>query len=84
MNIINTCWKPKILNYRLPEADAALPELHARATSLGLVESLGTATLALWDEEAGRLVSFREAGLGLGQKLAEAPDEGRLEPEAGR
>ena len=64
-------------------ADAALPELRARATSLGLVESLGTANLALWDESEHRLVSFRQAGLGLGQRATPLPEEWCGEPETG-
>ncbi len=74
---------PKIPNYRLPEADAALPELRARATSLGFFESLSTANLALWDASQKRLVSFREAGLGLGQRVTPLPEEFCGEPEAG-
>ena len=37
------------------------PELHGMSR-IGLWESFRLARLALWDEAAGRLVSFREAG----------------------
>ena len=46
--------------YRLPEVLRTRPEL-ADINSLTIRESLGSVKLALWDEAAGRLVSFREA-----------------------
>ncbi|HLB38777.1 MAG TPA: fatty acid desaturase [Gemmatimonadales bacterium] len=50
----------RIPNYRLHEAFTAVPELQ-RVTRLTLRSSLRCMTLALWDEQAQRLVSFREA-----------------------
>jgi len=49
--------------YRLPAALRALPEL-ARVNRLTLRESVRSVRLVLWDEAAGRLVSFREAAAG--------------------
>ncbi len=46
--------------YRLPDAVAAIPELTA-GHRLTLGSSLSCAWLALWDEDRGRLVTFREA-----------------------
>jgi acyl-lipid omega-6 desaturase (Delta-12 desaturase) len=48
--------------YRLPDVLEDHPELKA-VSRVGLVESFRCARLALWDESAGRLVSFREARL---------------------
>jgi omega-6 fatty acid desaturase (delta-12 desaturase) len=48
---------PKVPNYHLPDCYAQQPALQG-ARKLGLTESLSTAWLALWDEKAGRLVSF--------------------------
>ncbi|MFT4633537.1 MAG: omega-6 fatty acid desaturase (delta-12 desaturase) [Candidatus Pseudothioglobus sp.] len=48
---------PKVPNYNLPDCYAQQPALQD-ARKLGLMESLSTAWLALWDEKAGRLVSF--------------------------
>jgi omega-6 fatty acid desaturase (delta-12 desaturase) len=48
---------PKVPNYNLPECYSGQPALQD-ARKLGLKESLSTAWLALWDEQAGRLVSF--------------------------
>jgi omega-6 fatty acid desaturase (delta-12 desaturase) len=48
---------PKVPNYHLPDCYAQQPALQG-ARKLGLMESLSTAWLALWDEKAGRLVSF--------------------------
>ncbi|WP_404381712.1 fatty acid desaturase [Caenispirillum salinarum] len=50
----------RIPYYRLPEVLRDYPELAALGR-LTLRESLGSARLALWDEKARRLVSFREA-----------------------
>jgi omega-6 fatty acid desaturase (delta-12 desaturase) len=46
--------------YRLPKVLKDHPELQPMSR-IGLVESLRCARLALWDEQQGRLVSFREA-----------------------
>jgi omega-6 fatty acid desaturase (delta-12 desaturase) len=46
--------------YRLPTALRALPEM-AGINRLTLRQSLGSVRLVLWDEAAGRLVSFRQA-----------------------
>lgn len=46
--------------YRLPAALRARPEL-ADINRLTFWQSLGSVKLVLWDEAAGRLVSFREA-----------------------
>lgn len=50
----------RIPNYRLQEAFANHPELQ-RVTRLTLGSSLRCLTLALWDEQQQKLVSFREA-----------------------
>lgn len=50
----------RIPNYRLQEAFEAHPELR-QVTRLTLGSSLRCLKLALWDEEAQKLVSFREA-----------------------
>ena len=46
--------------YRLPKVLKDHPELHA-VSRVGFWESFRCARLALWDEAAGRLVSFRDA-----------------------
>ncbi|WP_423305979.1 fatty acid desaturase [Caulobacter sp. KR2-114] len=46
--------------YRLPQVLKDLPELKD-VSRLGLVESFRCASLALWDEAGGRLISFRAA-----------------------
>jgi omega-6 fatty acid desaturase (delta-12 desaturase) len=46
--------------YRLPEAMRDVPVL-SRMSRLTLRESFRTVRLALWDEQARRLVTFREA-----------------------
>jgi acyl-lipid omega-6 desaturase (Delta-12 desaturase) len=53
---------PRIPNYRLPEAQAACPELRPGRT-LTLGTSLGVLQTKLWDEAAGCYVTFAEAGL---------------------
>jgi acyl-lipid omega-6 desaturase (Delta-12 desaturase) len=53
---------PRIPNYRLPEAQAACPELQPGRT-LTLGTSLGVLQTKLWDEAAGCYVTFAEAGL---------------------
>jgi len=54
---------PRIPNYRLPDAQAACPELQPGRT-LTLKTSLrALCTTNLWDETAGRFVTFGEAGL---------------------
>ena len=51
---------PRIPGYRLPEVLLDHPAL-ARINRIGLRDSFACAGLALWDERAQRLVSFREA-----------------------
>jgi omega-6 fatty acid desaturase (delta-12 desaturase) len=52
----------KIPFYRLPEAMAAIPELHQPLrTSFRLADMLGVFRSHLWDPDAQRMVSFREA-----------------------
>ncbi|HEX2818115.1 MAG TPA: fatty acid desaturase, partial [Phenylobacterium sp.] len=46
--------------YRLPKVLKEHPELNAMSR-VGFWESFRCARLSLWDEAAGRLVSFREA-----------------------
>jgi acyl-lipid omega-6 desaturase (Delta-12 desaturase) len=46
-------------NYRLPKVHQQHPELHDIYT-VTLWSSLGTAFLSVWDENQGRLISFRE------------------------
>jgi omega-6 fatty acid desaturase (delta-12 desaturase) len=53
---------PKVPNYRLPACHAQ-NESFAKATHLSIRDSLPTANLALWHEEEGKLVTFREAGM---------------------
>lgn len=50
----------RIPNYRLQECVDRIPEL-AQARRLTMLQSIACARLALWDEERGRLVRFREA-----------------------
>lgn len=50
----------RIPYYRLPEVLRDHPEL-ANIGRITLWQSLGCVRLALWDEQSGRLVSFREA-----------------------
>lgn len=53
---------PGIPFYRLPQAMAAIPELqHPSITTLRPRDILACLRLSLWDEEAGRMVSYREA-----------------------
>lgn len=49
----------RIPNYHLQRAYDAHPELR-QVTCLSLWQSVGTLRLTLWDEDAGRLVGFRE------------------------
>ena len=49
----------RIPNYRLPSCFRDIPELQ-QAPRLGLADSLGCLRLRLWDEEARRLVGFRD------------------------
>lgn len=51
---------PRIPNYRLGECMEAHPDLRAR-NRLALRDVVRCIRLGLWDEEAGRLVSFAEA-----------------------
>jgi omega-6 fatty acid desaturase (delta-12 desaturase) len=50
---------PRVPNYRLPTVHATHPEFQ-RATSLGLVQSLDTAKLALWCEDRNEFLSFAD------------------------
>jgi omega-6 fatty acid desaturase (delta-12 desaturase) len=52
---------PRVPNYRLAKAQAACPELQPGCT-LTLGTSLGILRTKLWDEAAGRYVTFAEAG----------------------
>jgi acyl-lipid omega-6 desaturase (Delta-12 desaturase) len=52
---------PRIPNYLLPQAQAACPELQPGCT-LTLRSSVGIMRTKLWDEAAGRFVTFAEAG----------------------
>ncbi len=53
---------PSIPFYRLPEAMAAIPELHhPTVTSLRPPDVIACLRSNLWDEDAGRMVSYREA-----------------------
>lgn len=51
---------PKVPNYFLPVCYYSSPDL-AAVNRLGFIESIQTAWLALWDEQAGKMVSFRDA-----------------------
>jgi omega-6 fatty acid desaturase (delta-12 desaturase) len=48
---------PRIPNYHLRAAAAAIPTLRARV-HLGLRDSLACARMKLWDESLGRMVGF--------------------------
>jgi omega-6 fatty acid desaturase (delta-12 desaturase) len=50
----------RIPNYQLARAFRDIPELR-QGPAIGILESLRGVTLALWCEQRGRLVSFREA-----------------------
>jgi omega-6 fatty acid desaturase (delta-12 desaturase) len=50
---------PAVPNHQLPIVHREIPELAARSR-VGLRESLRCAWLVLWDEEAGRMVTFDE------------------------
>jgi omega-6 fatty acid desaturase (delta-12 desaturase) len=50
----------RIPYYRLPEVLRDHPELHGIGR-ITLMQSFACVRLVLWDEEAGKLVSFREA-----------------------
>jgi acyl-lipid omega-6 desaturase (Delta-12 desaturase) len=52
---------PKVPNYALPRCQSENRRLRDAAKHLSPRESIDTATLALWDEENERLVTFREA-----------------------
>jgi omega-6 fatty acid desaturase (delta-12 desaturase) len=49
----------RIPNYRLQECLERTPELKV-APKLTLIQSVKCATLALWDEQAGRMIRFRD------------------------
>ena len=49
----------QIPNYRLQECLDCIPELKA-APRLTMAQGLGCATLSLWDEQAGRMIRFRD------------------------
>lgn len=61
---------PKVPNYNLPRCHRETAQLREEAKHLSLRESLGTATLALWDEDNQRLVTFREVGDRLSRNTA--------------
>ncbi|MEX2326400.1 MAG: fatty acid desaturase, partial [Pseudomonadales bacterium] len=63
---------PRIPNYRLAACHAANPELQ-RARHISFGESFGLANLALWDEQAERLISFKEYEQGR-DKMAGEPE----------
>jgi omega-6 fatty acid desaturase (delta-12 desaturase) len=50
---------PRVPNYRLPEAYKAMPALRAVPT-IGLRGGLRAVCYALWDEDQGRLIRFRD------------------------
>src|SRR5581483_10551580 len=50
----------RIPNYRLQECVEQIPEL-AQARRLTMLQSIACARLALWDEDRGCMVRFREA-----------------------
>jgi omega-6 fatty acid desaturase (delta-12 desaturase) len=74
---------PKVPNYRLPTCHAETPDLREPAYVLSLRESISTATLALWDEDRQKLVSFKEAGVTLGEPLQMPPDSILTDREVG-
>lgn len=47
----------KIPNYRLRDCHLSIPDLQ-RVRALGLIESLKTVSLALWDEDSRRMIRF--------------------------
>ena len=51
----------RVPNYRLQACADAFPELNRAARRITIRDSLKCLRLALWDEAAGRMVSFREA-----------------------
>jgi len=53
---LNSC----IPNYKLPKCQKNIPALKL-AKPIGLISSLKSLTFRLWDEDSGRLISFREA-----------------------
>ena len=61
----------KIPNYKLQQVYDENPEFR-RVTRLSLWESVKCLRLALWDEDAGKLVSFRQAEQALHRPLAPA------------
>ena len=52
---------PRVPNYRLPAAQTACPQLRPGCT-LTVGTSIGVLRAKLWDEAAGRYVTFAEAG----------------------
>lgn len=54
---------PRIPNYRLAVCHSNVPILH-RAPAVGLLSSFRSLRFRLWDEDTGRLISFREARSG--------------------
>lgn len=53
----------RIPNYRLQECMDRIPELQ-EATRMTLAQSLKCARLALWDEDAGRMITFQDLKIG--------------------
>ncbi len=51
---------PRIPNYRLKECYDSVPELQ-KITPIQLISGLHNILLTLWDEDSGKLISFKEA-----------------------
>lgn len=67
--------------YRLPEAMAALPELQSPGeTSLLPWDIAACLRLKLWDDEEGRMVTFREARRARRAKMAACPAVSPAQP----
>jgi omega-6 fatty acid desaturase (delta-12 desaturase) len=69
---------PKVPNYRLPACHRE-NDVFQEALHLGMKESIGTARLALWDEEADRLIPF--AGLRASRELERLPFQSDIQLE---
>jgi acyl-lipid omega-6 desaturase (Delta-12 desaturase) len=69
---------PRVPNYRLREAHGAVQAI-CPVASLGVRDGLRALRLTLWDEAAGRLVPFRDAGP-VSSRHAESP--GRSSPKS--
>lgn len=51
----------RVANHRLPECMAAFPELNQSVKRISVRDSLACWKFALWDEDAGKMVSFTDA-----------------------